>query len=61
MQVYPPEKFEEGAEFLESLSKAFDNAHGFSLKSAFAETLTHLLHPIGKVSISSSAPNRSFC
>jgi hypothetical protein len=49
-QVYPPERFDEGAEFLESLARAFDNAHGFGLKTAFAETLAHLLHPIGKVS-----------
>jgi hypothetical protein len=49
LKVYPPEKFEEGAEFLESLCHAFENAHGFGLKTAFAETLTHLLHPIGKV------------
>jgi furry protein family len=33
-----------------SLSKSFENAHGFRLKSTFAETLTHLLHSIGKVS-----------
>ncbi|KAJ7599265.1 cell morphogenesis N-terminal-domain-containing protein [Mycena floridula] len=48
IKVWPPEAFEEGAEFLESLSKSFANAHGFRLKSAFAETLVHLLHPIGK-------------
>lgn len=34
---------------MESLSKAFVQAHGFRLKSAFAETLVQLLHPIGKV------------
>ena len=32
-----------------SLSKSFENAHGFRLKTTFAETLTHLLHTIGKV------------
>jgi hypothetical protein len=51
IKVYPPEKFEEGAEFLELLCRSFENAHGFGLKTAFAETLTHLLHPIGKVHI----------
>lgn len=36
---------------MESLAKSFEKAHGQKLKSAFAETLTQLLHPIGKVSI----------
>ncbi|KAJ7905688.1 cell morphogenesis N-terminal-domain-containing protein [Mycena olivaceomarginata] len=48
IKVWPPEAFEEGAEFLESLSKSFVQAHGFRLKTAFAETLVKLLHPIGK-------------
>ncbi|KAF8634828.1 hypothetical protein AX17_004079 [Amanita inopinata Kibby_2008] len=48
IKVWPPEAFEEGAEFLESLSKSFANAHGQRLKIAFAETLSQLLHPIGK-------------
>ncbi|KAG6853412.1 hypothetical protein C0991_004643 [Blastosporella zonata] len=48
IKVWPPESFEEGAEFLESLSKSFGNAHGLRLKTTFAETLTHILHPIGK-------------
>ena len=33
---------------MESFSKSFENAHGLRLKSAFAETLVALLHPIGK-------------
>ncbi|GLB39112.1 putative cell morphogenesis N-terminal [Lyophyllum shimeji] len=48
IKVWPPESFEEGAEFLESLSMSFGHAHGLRLKTAFAETLTHILHPIGK-------------
>ncbi|KAL7279899.1 hypothetical protein ACG7TL_006308 [Trametes sanguinea] len=48
IKVWPPERFEEGAEFLASLSKSFDNAHGNRLKTIFAETLVQLLHPIGK-------------
>ena len=48
-QVWPPERFEEGAEFLASLSKAYENAHGNRLKTIFAETLVQILHPIGKV------------
>ncbi|KZT28126.1 hypothetical protein NEOLEDRAFT_1176276 [Neolentinus lepideus HHB14362 ss-1] len=48
IKVWPPEAFEEGAEFFESLAKSFANAHGFRLKSAFAETLVQILHPIGK-------------
>jgi hypothetical protein len=41
--------FEESAEFLESLSKSFENAHGVRFKSVFAETLVEILHPTGKV------------
>ncbi|KAJ3514095.1 hypothetical protein NLJ89_g2574 [Agrocybe chaxingu] len=48
IKVWPPEAFEEAAEFLESLSKSYANAHGPNLKMAFAETLITLLHPIGK-------------
>ncbi|KAL4073646.1 cell morphogenesis N-terminal-domain-containing protein [Scleroderma citrinum] len=48
LKVWPPEAFEEGAEFMESLARAFENAHGLRFKTAFAETLTRLLHPIGK-------------
>ena len=49
IQVWPPEQFEMGAEFMESLALCFRNAHGFKMKSVFAENLTHLLHPLGKV------------
>ncbi|KAF8886530.1 cell morphogenesis N-terminal-domain-containing protein [Infundibulicybe gibba] len=38
IKVWPPEAFEEGAEFLESLSKSFSHAHGLRLKTAQAET-----------------------
>ncbi|OCH93344.1 hypothetical protein OBBRIDRAFT_885610 [Obba rivulosa] len=48
IKVWPPESFEEGAEFMASLSKSFENAHGNRLKTTFAETLVQLLHPIGK-------------
>ncbi|EJF63380.1 hypothetical protein DICSQDRAFT_82970 [Dichomitus squalens LYAD-421 SS1] len=48
IKVWPPERFEEGAEFLASLSKSFENAHGNRLKTIFAETLVQILHPIGK-------------
>jgi len=48
IKVWPPESFEEGADFLESLAKAFENAHGLRLKIAFAEALVQMLHPIGK-------------
>ncbi|KAG9015079.1 Cell morphogenesis protein PAG1 [Tulasnella sp. 427] len=48
LKVYPSEAFEESAEFLESLSKSFANAHGQRLKSAFAEVLTTLLHPVNE-------------
>jgi Cell morphogenesis N-terminal len=52
-QVWPPESFEEGAEFMEALAKAFENAHGFRFKLSFAETLVQLLHPVAKVSFRS--------
>jgi hypothetical protein len=49
IRVWPPEAFEDGAEFMELLSKSFAHAHGYKLKCAFAETLTQVLHSIGKV------------
>ncbi|KIY63168.1 hypothetical protein CYLTODRAFT_494122 [Cylindrobasidium torrendii FP15055 ss-10] len=48
IKVWPYETFEDGAEFLEELSRSYANAHGNKLKSAFAETLVHVLHPIAK-------------
>jgi hypothetical protein len=49
LKVWPNEAFVEAAEFMVSLAKSFENAHGLRLKSAFAEMLCHLLHPVGKV------------
>ncbi len=57
-QVWPPECFEEGAEFLASLSKVYDNAHGNRLKTIFAETLVQILHPIGKVGCTAAISQR---
>ncbi|KAF8674997.1 Cell morphogenesis N-terminal [Rhizoctonia solani] len=48
IKVWPPEAFEEGAEFMETLSKSFANAHGTRLKIAFVKSLVEILHPIGK-------------
>lgn len=48
IKVFPPEDFEEGAEFFVSVAKAFGNTHGLRLKSTFADTLVHILHPIVK-------------
>ncbi|KAI0305309.1 cell morphogenesis N-terminal-domain-containing protein [Multifurca ochricompacta] len=48
IKVWPPESFEEGAEFMEALAKAFENAHGFRFKLSFAEALVQLLHPVAK-------------
>ncbi|KZT70488.1 hypothetical protein DAEQUDRAFT_764653 [Daedalea quercina L-15889] len=48
IKVWPPEAFEEGADFMASLSKSFENAHGNRLKTSFAETLVQMLHPIAK-------------
>ncbi len=52
-QVWPPESFEEGAEFMEALAKAFENAHGFRFKLSFMESLVELLHPVAKVTFPS--------
>ncbi|KAI6037641.1 cell morphogenesis N-terminal-domain-containing protein [Pisolithus marmoratus] len=48
LKVWPPEAFDECAEFMESLAKSFENTHGLRFKIAFAETIIRLLHPIGK-------------
>lgn len=47
-QVYPMELFEEGAEFVDILSRYFAGAHGQRLKSAYADALIHLLLPVAK-------------
>ncbi|PWN30459.1 hypothetical protein BDZ90DRAFT_225274 [Jaminaea rosea] len=46
--VFPMEHFEEGAEFLETISRFFVGAHGQRVKTAYAETLTHLILPVAK-------------
>ena len=46
--VYPMELFEEGAEFVEILPRHFANAHGFRIKSAYAEAFLHLLLPVAR-------------
>jgi Cell morphogenesis N-terminal len=48
LKVWPPESFEEGADFLDRFALCFANAHG-RLKPAFAESLVQLLHPIAEV------------
>ena len=45
LRVYPETELELSAEFIEQLSAFFANAHGQSLKCAYAETFTSLLHP----------------
>ncbi|KAL1411204.1 Cell morphogenesis protein PAG1 [Vanrija albida] len=46
LKVYPEDELEMAAEFLQTLSTFFANAHGSQLKSAYADTLTRLLHPV---------------
>lgn len=46
LKVYPEEELELSAEFLQSLSTFFATAHGQSLKIAYAETLSYLLHSV---------------
>ncbi|UZJ52359.1 hypothetical protein CBS101457_001679 [Exobasidium rhododendri] len=45
---YPMELFEEGAEFLQVISKHFAAAHGQRIKIAYAEALTQLMLPVAK-------------
>lgn len=49
-QIFPLESFEEGAEFVEVLSRFFVASHGHRIKSAYAQTLTHLLLRVATVS-----------
>jgi hypothetical protein len=51
IKVWPPEAFEEATDFMSEFSQCFSDAHGLKLKTAFAESLTHLLHPLSKVHI----------
>ncbi|KAN0063104.1 Cell morphogenesis protein PAG1 [Thecaphora frezii] len=46
--IYPLELFEEGAEFVEIISRHFANAHGTRIKTAYAEAFLHLLLPVAK-------------
>ncbi|EPQ28778.1 uncharacterized protein PFL1_03581 [Pseudozyma flocculosa PF-1] len=46
--VYPMELFEEGAEFVEILSRHFANAHGTRIKTAYAESFVRLLLPVAR-------------
>jgi len=46
LRVYPETELEMSAEFLQNLAHLFANAHGHALKAAYAETFTHLLHPV---------------
>ncbi|CAO1615945.1 unnamed protein product [Jaminaea pallidilutea] len=46
--VFPMEAFEEGADFLETISRFFAGAHGQRVKMCYADTLTHLLLPVAK-------------
>jgi hypothetical protein len=46
LRVYPETELEMSAEFLQNLAHLFASAHGHTLKCAYAETFTHLLHPV---------------
>ena len=46
LRVYPEEELELSAEFIQQLAAFFTNAHGQSLKWAYAEVFTSLLHPV---------------
>ncbi|PWN39132.1 hypothetical protein IE81DRAFT_295304 [Ceraceosorus guamensis] len=47
--VYPMELFEEGADFVETLSRYFAASHGQVLKSTYASALTHILLPVAQL------------
>jgi len=49
-QVYPPEAFDMGAEFLKDLATCFAQTHGAVLKIAYVDVLLRLIHPIANVS-----------
>lgn len=46
LRVYPEDELEMSAEVIQSLASFFANAHGQTLKCAYAETFIHLLHPV---------------
>jgi hypothetical protein len=46
LKVYPEKDLEISSEFIEGLAAFFANTHGQSLKCAYAETFTHLLHSV---------------
>ncbi|ORY25725.1 putative cell polarity protein [Naematelia encephala] len=46
LRVYPENELEMSSEFINQLAAFFANAHGQTLKCAYAETLTALLHPV---------------
>ncbi len=46
LRVYPETELENSAELLEQLAAFFANAHGHSLKSAYADIFAGLLHPV---------------
>ncbi|WRT66978.1 uncharacterized protein IL334_003943 [Kwoniella shivajii] len=46
LRVYPEEDLEMSSEFIQSLANFFANAHGQTLKIAYVETFTSLLHPV---------------
>ncbi|KAK8869950.1 hypothetical protein IAR55_000519 [Kwoniella newhampshirensis] len=46
LRVYPEQELEMSAEFIQSLASFFADAHGQTLKIAYAETFTSLLHPV---------------
>ncbi|WWC85329.1 uncharacterized protein L201_000192 [Kwoniella dendrophila CBS 6074] len=46
LRVYPEDELEMSSEFITSLASFFANSHGQTLKIAYAETFTSLLHPV---------------
>ncbi|CDZ98098.1 Fry-like conserved proteins [Phaffia rhodozyma] len=49
LKVYPPQDFDMCADFLCDLAGFFSQTHGAILKTAYAETLQELIHPIANV------------
>lgn len=46
IRVYPEDELEMSAEFIQALATLFSAAHGQTLKTAYAECFTSLLHPV---------------
>lgn len=52
IRTYPVSALEDSAEFLSSLARFYNEAHGFKIKQAYAEIIHHMILPVAGVSVS---------